>query len=562
MNKAAIAVGVLAIIGAPALWFLGRPTYRHYRELRAVEQARRFAVRQEFRKAALSARQALLLNPRNVDACELMAGMAEVSGAPQTLEWRRRVAEIAPTVENRLKLLSAAVLYEAPPCPVAERTLREISASGQSASAVHALSARLALKLNCPDQAEAELLEASRLDPTNQWHQFNLAVLRLGSTNEIVAAKATQSLELLAQKGEFAPGALRSLISASIVRREFATAERYSARLLADRRSSFDDRLRHLGIVREEDAAGFAPFLADLRSKVVTNAAEVQGLAVWMIQNQLVQEALVWLTNCPQALQQQQPVRTAVANAYAAQQDWAGLERYLQAQKWGEWEFLRLGLLARAAFEEKRKDEGEAQWRLALYQAGGDLGALSTLARLAAPPVPEKGREDLFWRVAEKFPGERWAWQELDRLYISAGNTRGLHRLYSAMWLLNGGDVFLKNNLAATSLLLNLNATRAHEWAKQNYEGHSAEPILASTYAYSLHLQGRTRAGLEVLAKLSPEALEKPTIALYYGLLLSADGQKETGAKYLEVASGARLLPEERALLANARQAQDRARGK
>ena len=76
---------------------------------------------------------------------------------------------------------------------------------------------------------------------------------------------------------------------------------------------------------------------------------------------------------------------------------------------------------------------------------------------------------------------------------------------------------------------------------------------MVSTYAYSLHLQGRTEQGLAALERLKPGALEQQPVSLYYGLLLTAAGQKEKAARYLETAEKCRLLPEEAALLAAAR---------
>ena len=109
-----------------------------------------------------------------------------------------------------------------------------------------------------------------------------------------------------------------------------------------------------------------------------------------------------------------------------------------------------------------------------------------------------------------------------------------------------------QNNLTATSLLLKLNLTQAHELAKEVFAQHPDQAIVTSTYAFSLHLQGRTKEGLAVLQKLKPEALETPSVALYYGLLLSATGETNQASKYLVIAKKADLLPEEKALAAEA----------
>ena len=106
------------------------------------------------------------------------------------------------------------------------------------------------------------------------------------------------------------------------------------------------------------------------------------------------------------------------------------------------------------------------------------------------------------------------------------------------------------NNLAATCLLLKVNLPRGHELAWEVYGQRPAGAIVTSTYAYSLHLQGQSQDGLAALAKLKPEALESPAVALYYGYLLSALGQTNQAAHFLQLANSGNLLPEEKALRA------------
>ena len=114
---------------------------------------------------------------------------------------------------------------------------------------------------------------------------------------------------------------------------------------------------------------------------------------------------------------------------------------------------------------------------------------------------------------------------------------------------MNPKDFEARNNLAATSLLLKLNVNKAYELAKALYTERPDHAVIASTYAFALHLRGSTREGLAVLQKLKPEALEEPSVALYYGVLLSASGQPAQARKYLDLAQPAKLLPEEKQLL-------------
>ena len=65
-----------------------------------------------------------------------------------------------------------------------------------------------------------------------------------------------------------------------------------------------------------------------------------------------------------------------------------------------------------------------------------------------------------------------------------------------------------------------------------------------------LHLQGHDNEGLAAFQKLKPSQLEKPSISLYYGVLLTATGKASQAAPYLQLArTKGQLLPEEKQLL-------------
>jgi hypothetical protein len=99
-----------------------------------------------------------------------------------------------------------------------------------------------------------------------------------------------------------------------------------------------------------------------------------------------------------------------------------------------------------------------------------------------------------------------------------------------------------------------MNLLKAHQTARELYYGNATDPVVASTYAYSLHLQGRTASGLAIFGQLKQQALTVPSVALYYGVLLAAAGEMDQAKPYLACAAKANLLPEERELLAKARQ--------
>ena len=120
--KKAILASVVVVAGVLGLWFYARPAYKRHRETQAVAQAKSYLAKGDYRNASLSARQALRMNPLDLEACRIMADLAERSRSPYVLDWRRRIVEAAPTVENKLLLASSALRAQAPPYPLAAET--------------------------------------------------------------------------------------------------------------------------------------------------------------------------------------------------------------------------------------------------------------------------------------------------------------------------------------------------------------------------------------------------------------------------------------------------------
>ena len=552
MKKSVIIIAIIVIGSLLGFQFFGRPAYKRHKETRSMEQAKSFMAKHDYRNASLSARQTLQVNPNNLEACRIMADLAEMSRSPHLLDWRRRIADLAPTTENKILLASTALRAQGAPYLLTAQILEEIGDSAKNIAAYHVVSAELALKLNKISEAAAHFEQASRLEPTNELHQLNLAVLRLPSTNASLASAAWATLEGLRSSTNVGAVALRWLVTESLRRDDLAGALRFSKQLLNDPHRVLDDRLQHLSLLQKAKNPELDAYLSMVRDNASTNATDIRGIAAWMIGHGLVDDAMTWLGQRPASVRTEQPVRLAFVEGYLAKKDWAGLETFLGDQKWGDLEFLRFAFLSRAAWEQKQDLAADARWRTAVREAGDRLGPMTALLGMAGHWGRDKAREDLLWQIAQRFPKERWALRELDRFYLATGNTRGLNKACSAMVNYDAKDFVSRNNLAATSLLLRINLPHAHELARELYAGHPEEAIITSTYAYSLHLQSRTREGLAALEKLKAESIEIPQVALYYGVLLSAVGETNKARKYLDIAQRADVLPEEKALLAAA----------
>ncbi len=544
---------VLVLVAGAGFW-LGRPAYRHWKERRLADKAQTFMAKGDYRNASLSAREVLMLNPSNLAACQVMASLAEMAGSPVLLDWRRRIAEVSPTTENRLSLASTALRLQGPPYPLAAQILDDLRAGATNLPGFHVVSAELAIRLHELDEAELHLAAAARLEPTNEVYKLNLATLHLGSTNAAIAAEGRAVLEGLRQSTTLGTVALRSLATDALRRQDLAAATTWSDQLIANPRCTAEDRLQHLDLLSRDKGPGFMSYLESLKQRATTNVVEVGGLSTWLIQHERADEALRWLTNLPPAVRTQQPVPLATTEAYIALTNWPAVQTSLADQRWAELEFMRLAFLSEAALQ-KKEMSASSLWRSAVREAGERLGALGMLLNLAETWQRGEDKADLLWHLYQRHPGERWTLRELGRLYQAEGNTRGLNKLFGVLADLNPKDFEVRNNLAATSLLLRLNVTKTYELARQLHTEQPDHAIIASTYAFALYLRGNAKEGLAVLQKLKPEALENPSIALYYGLLLSASGQPAQARKYLDLVQPAKLLPEEKQLLDTARKA-------
>jgi hypothetical protein len=157
--------------------------------------------------------------------------------------------------------------------------------------------------------------------------------------------------------------------------------------------------------------------------------------------------------------------------------------------------------------------------------------------------------DEALWSIVRRFPTETWVLESLRQSYAARRDTAGLHTVYAWLANLNPEDVAAKNSLTATALLLDNPTDVIHALALEVYATSPNNPAYATTYAWSLHLQGKTFEGLMVLRDLPAHQLEKPKVALYYGALLASAGLTDAARIYLGIAARGTLLREERAIL-------------
>jgi len=547
--KIGLVVGALLALACVAALMFGRPFYHNYKERRFLTRAKAFAAQGDLRNALLSARQTLVVNPTNLAACEMMAEFTGAAKLPTELDWRRRVVELDPTLAHRLALISAAMRRQPPPYPAATEAVAEAAQLGNESVAYHTLAAELALQLRQANVAEQHFLKAAQLDPTNVAHQLNLAVLRLASSNAPVVAEARSTLDRLGSQTNLGAVALNWLVADSLRHSNLAEAVAFSRRLSVHPAAAMSDRIQHLDLLSKAGDPALPAYLASLQTRAGSKSGEAFDVSAWMVTHSQAAPALAWLRSLPVSVQTAQPSPLAIVDCLLALKDWREVQEFLKEPPWGEMEFFRQAFLAQAGWQLKQDVEADTHWRSAAREAGDRLGAMTSLLNLARQWGRTEERVALLWTIADRFPRERWALRELDGLYQTEGNTRGLNKVYSTELAYDATNVVLRNNFAATSLLLNYNPIEAREIAEALRRECPDDPVIASTYAFALHKLGKTQEGLTTLEKLPSQQLRLPAVATYYAILLAESGQTNEAGAFVKLARAGSLLPEEKVLL-------------
>jgi tetratricopeptide (TPR) repeat protein len=535
--------------------YAGYRGYKVWKQNHLLSMASDFIAKSDTRNALLCLTQALRSNPRNVDACRLMADLLERGRSPAALLWRSKVVEYGPkSTGDRLALAETALSVR--DYATATNALDGISPGGKNTGSYHNLAGTVAVSGRQFDQAETEFVEAERLEPDNPAPRLNLSVLQLQSTNDQTLAEARNNLNALASNptnGVLRCKALRELVMDAARYQHSETALALAIRLLHETNSAFSDRLLRLDLLRMTTNAEFSSTLETYQHEAATNSAKAYELAAWQVPRIGPEKTLGWLNTLPRSLQTNQPIALLEAECQEGAGDWPGLQASLQKQQWGDLEFIRHAFACRALRKQDLIDSAKAEWEQALKTANNQKASLAMLLRLAAQWNMNSEGEDILWTIVNRYPTEQWAFRALSQVLYVSGRTRPLMTLFSQQAKKNPADLSTKNNLATTALLLNAQEFKPYDLAREVYDKASTNASFASTYAFSLYLQKKNPEALQIIEKLDPKDLEKPSIAGYYGLILKASGSSAKAGTYFDYAFKTPLLPEERKLFEKAK---------
>lgn len=529
--------------------------YRGYgalREKHLAKQTQEFLALGDYRSAVLVARRVLQLNQSNVAACRVMAEAAEIAGRSEALSWRQRVAALQPNVpENEIALAATALRFGQ--LELARKFLDSIAPAARASVKYHELSGGLAIARKQLAVAETHFAAALQLEPSNARLALNLATIRLAAANVEAKEKARTDLAGLSEQPAVRVESLRALASDALARKSQVDAERWAKRLKSEKGATISDALLYLEATHASPDAGVA--LLDLQSQASRSPVAAAALIAWMNRHEMAQSALEWGLSLPKQTLETQPVPLAIGESYSFLQDWTGLQLWVDGKDWGDQECFRLAVLSHASHHlgpaNRPSMESQTIWRAALKASKSRPERIAALAQLAEGWGYIAEAEESWWMIAHGNQGPQEALAALQRIYKTKQNSHGLLRVAQRAFELNPADLVAANNCASLGLLLTGDSSARRLAAKLHAEN-PGNPIFSATYAFALHVEGKTGEAIKTMETLKEAQLRHPAVAAYYFVMLVENGKMERAHSFLSAANKAALLPEEQQLLTSA----------
>ena len=548
------ALALLAVAGL--LSFGAYRGYRIYRKQKALASAHEHAEKKEYMQAALAARRAVMLNPKDLEANRLLAEMAEAVGQKEAITWRKGIAELQPGVTaNYIAWAESAIRFR--DVDSAKEALGKIDAAGKNTSPYHDMAARLAVIKGDTSEVAMHVAAAAQLDPGNETYQLQNAAVQLGSPLPSVRHAASATVEKLAESPKVRREALTMLSQSHLLNGKGTSSLKYAGQLMTGPGGTFDDRMFYLKLLAHLKRTEYWWFLAQMHRSLPEKNEDLVTLLSWMNNNRLPQLALTWTDEMPNERTERPPVCVVVAEAHALLGNWGRLKTMLKYEQWGELEFQREALIARVNREDRNDAGSNKHWEAALTMARDNPEHLSALARFAAAWKWEEQYTNVLWVVARgrNIAAAKPVLQQLLRKYSAEQNTRELLSVFNRMLEIEPGNNWnLKNNIAYSLMVMNLDLGRARALALAAHEAEPGNTEFSATFAMALYLTGKNDQALKLLQQFNEKDLQVPATALCYGMVLAANGKDAEAKKYLDLAEAGPLLPQEKSLAVRTRE--------
>jgi tetratricopeptide (TPR) repeat protein len=546
---AAVLVG---IVGFAAILILPR-TIASWQQRRLLTSAQAFLERGDLRSAMISCRQLLQLNPDEQRAYPILIAINEQANSPQALSWASKWVDLSNGDSQALARLGVLALKFGE-LEAAQDALNRLPAPVKESAQILALQAAIDVMAGNLGDAESLFDRAAKLEPSNHSHRLNLLKIRMQLGDAAKAELARHELEDLSHDQLARSEALRALLEDARVSGKPQRALDLARQLTATPDAPLPDKLLLLEELRASAPDQFPNALADLQQTIESgeNSGLIFQIMCWLNRQGLCAKTLTWKERLPARLTDHFPLQLSESEARIGLKDWTGLRTTIAAEDWGWIDYLRLAIYARVE-RELGFAQAKDRWESAVVASAGDWNALMKLASLAERWGWNEEAVQTFWLVARKSQGQRVALKQLYRIYSSRRDTRELYKVAKRILEVSPADLVAVNNVASLGLLLNQDAAQDSRLAEDLYAKASSNPAFETTYAFALLKAQRTSEALQIVQRLPHEATADPSIGLYYGLILAANGKAEDAKPYLTAAlRSGQLFPEEESLARNA----------
>ena len=578
-RRTALQFGVIALLVLGALGFGGWRWLQSWRYDKAIRDTEDYLRLGDPRSAAFAAKRAAGVRPDSVTAARMLAEALERTGSVESVIWRKKVVDLAPgDWRDHLAFAAGAMKFRDP--HLASTALEKVSGEGRQHIDFHRTGADIALALGNKVDAETHLAECVRLDPYDGQRRLHLAVIRLASPETEKAMMARAQLEEFKDDPQFRLQALRVLVREATreqvrpaLRLNLSTLQSLTesplandprlkglaGELLAEETATVDDCMLGLEVLWLMRDPTFSEKMSRLETAKYETAAELGDAMLWMTSRNAGAKTLDWYERMPDELRGKPEVQLAITDAWLLQKEWGMVQAIVEETEWGDFETERLVLSTIAWRESGDPQRSNASWSLAELRLGQTIPRIRRLAELTARWGAEPEKEKLWWALTQCQGDYSEVLRKLFALAVKRKDAASLYRAAKALYVANPEDPPTMNNYAWLALLRGEDLAKAHELAERVYAKDPKVGAYASTYAYSLHLQGRTAEGLKALDAVPSATLNDPTVAGCYAFLLDAAGQSEKAADYYSIARRSPdLLPEEAQLFLEKRLRIDR----
>ena len=551
MRKRVIVLTILILAIVLPVCRYGPRVYSRWEQRRLTAQSQELLQKGDYKRAALSLRRTIELNPNNITATRLFAQLADKIGKPETVSLWERVCALSPnSFEDSYAWASAALKFG--DTARAQQAASIMQKTGANRGGYHEILARLALYAGQSEEARSQFSEALKIEPENETYQLELATLDAQANDSSTREPALQSLQRLRAVPAFRLAALRVLVSVYATHGDIAAALPLAKELAMDPAAAVQDKLLYLSVLHGSRNPQFAAYLSSLQESAKDKEFEAAALIGWLNAHKLAMLSHEWLETLPQTVTSKPPVAPKAAETDVSLSDWQGLYTLTNTTSWGDSDFMRLAFLSLASLRKGDAAGSDAQWKTAVAQAAKRPDGLSLLEKTAIAWRWDARLEELRWFIAKTSKYPQQALGALVERYQRARDTHNLYRVVCSLHELDPANAGIKNNWVMLSLLLHNDIDQAAQAAQELCEANPTDVHAIATYGFALYMTNRTDDALEVMRKLTPEQLKTPSIAGYYGVMLAAVHDPEA-SKFLNQAQSQQLLPEEEQLFLKAK---------